>query len=108
MQVIGLAKEYLYSIDIAAELKRIIDFNDEIYGKDRRKWPSEEYGSRRYYNNGGESSRRTERSLGQNGEIQFKIDQMSFFITPHGVVYGFVDKDGDIYINETIVYLGTG
>ncbi len=30
-----------------------------------------------------------------------KIDDIQFFRTPHGEVYGFVDKEGNIYLDET-------
>ena len=26
-----------------------------------------------------------------------------FFVTPHGEIYGFVDKDGNMYLDETII-----
>lgn len=62
----------------------------------------------------------TERSLGQNGAQNFITDRQSLinelrqlkeqaengnqsFTTPQGEVYGFVDKDGNIYLDEEVI-----
>ena len=53
LQAAGIGQANLFSTDIAAELKRIIDSNDAVYGEDRANWPKgRSYG--RYDNNNGE------------------------------------------------------
>lgn len=83
LQTIGLTKEHLDSISLDAELQRIIDSNNEIYGRDRRNWPSGGYGSGRYYNNVRESGNRTEGGLGQE-ELQLSIDSTTIPPLPVG------------------------
>ena len=94
LQTIGLTKEHLSGIDIDAELQRAIDSNAEI---------SRNNGGRRLhrgnlgrqYNQNSENGRKNESYLGEKG--------VEFFTTPQGEVYGFVDKEGNIYLDETVI-----
>ena len=68
LQAAGIGQANLFSTDIAAELQRIIDSNDEVYGEDRANWPKgRSYG--RYDNNNGERGSRTEGSIRQTTEL---------------------------------------
>ena len=80
LQNIGITEEYLHSFDLNAELRRIIDSNDEIYGKQGQGKSAGGYGSGRYNYNVRESGNRTKTGLGEEDEIQFSID--STFIPP--------------------------
>lgn len=120
LQAIGLTKEYLIGISLDDELERIITSYNEAYGKDRTTWPTGGYGSRRYNYNDSKRSRRDEGSLGQeeqqvddvgSGVTNITAQQwdddfqkaLQLFITPQGEIYGFVDKDGNIYLDETVI-----
>ncbi len=90
LQAVGLTGEHLFGTDLDAELKRAADSDDVLYGKDREVRSQRGVG---YYDGSGRESRGTERNLGQEG--------IETFTTPQGEVYGFVDKDGNIYLDET-------
>ena len=80
----------MFGIDIATELKRAADSNDVFHGKNREIWSKRWL---RYDNSGSRQSSGNEGNLGQEG--------IETFTTPQGEVYGFVDKDGNIYLDET-------
>ena len=48
---------------------------------------------------------RTGTTLLDNGEgtIINQVNDLSFFTTPQGEIYGFVTKDGEIYLDETVI-----
>ena len=90
LQTIGLGQKHLSGIDIAAELKRAADSNDVFHGKNRGIWSQRWV---RYDNSSSRESSGNEGDLGKEG--------IETFTTPQGEVYGFVDKDGNIYLDET-------
>lgn len=90
LQTIGLGQKHLSGIDIATELKRAANSNDVFHGKNREVWSQRWI---RYDNGSSRKSSGNERNLGQKG--------IETFTTPQGEVYGFVDKDGNIYLDET-------
>jgi hypothetical protein len=74
LQTLGIEEEHLSGIDLPAELKRIANSNDEIYGKEGQGAHTGGYGSGRYNYNVRQGGNRTKGSLGQNGETQLAID----------------------------------
>ena len=95
LQNLGLTQEYLSVSYVDAQLQALIDSYVKVYGRDRSKWPVQGYGSRRYNNNSSRSGISVKGLLGKEGE--------EFLVTPQGTVYGFVDKEGNIYLDETTI-----
>ena len=90
LQTVGLGQKHLLGINLATELKRAADSNDVFHGKNRGIWNKRWL---RYDNSNSRKSSGNEGNLGQEG--------IETFTTPQGEVYGFVDKDGNIYLDET-------
>ena len=44
-----------------------------------------------------------ERIQQENNQLNIEYDEMPFYLTPEGEVYGFLDKDGNIYLDETVI-----
>ena len=116
LQTAGLTEEHLLGISIDDELKRIIDSNVVLYGKDRRNWPTGGYGSGRYDYNSSKYGRTTEGNLGEEVQqkdnagtgltistIQDWRDALSKFTTPQGEVYAFAAPNGNLYFDETVI-----
>lgn len=98
LQTTGLTKEHLLGIDLNDEFKRAANSTDVLYGKNRGVWSQGGFG---YDNSNSKQGRRIEGNLGQKTSSQVTEDGTEFFLTPQGEVYGFVDKDGNIYLDET-------
>ena len=71
LQTLGLEERHLSEFDLAAELKRVADINDAIYGKKGCRAHTGGYGQGRYYNNVRQGGNRTKGGLGQT---QYSID----------------------------------
>ena len=92
LQTIGIRSENLLGSYINAELKRIINRNNAIYGDDRSKW-IEERNKGGYNNNSSESSSRIEGSSSKNGKSEPEL------LIQNGELYGFT-HNGKIYLSK--------
>lgn len=83
LQKLGISSEHLPGIDIDAAIQGGIRDNVEMVDKT------------------GESVRQT---FKDRGSINSRKNQGVLpFMTPQGEIYGFVDKEGNIYIDETVI-----
>ena len=98
LQNLGIEEGHYSSINIDAELKRIIASNTKLYGRNRKKWPTGGYGHRGQNNNDGKSSFRIKGSLGQETS-----DVTHHFKTSKGEVYGFLDTNNNIGLDFSII-----
>lgn len=98
MQTPGLKAEHLSGIDFNAELKRLATGNDAFHGYKGRGESTGHNGPRGYNYNGSKQGSRDERSLGQDTEEHA-------LVTSKEEVFGFVDKEGNIYLDEINISL---
>ncbi len=93
MSKVGITDRHLRGIDIAAELKMVSTANDSVVlsnGGERSE--TDNYGR-------GVDGRESQEGTRQTSRIG--NDDIETFTTPQGEVYGFVDKEGNIYLDET-------
>jgi hypothetical protein len=95
LQNLGFRQEDLSGIDITTELKMVSSPNDNMVLSRRREWASS--------NNNRSSSNGREGTKGSRLEDRAGKDGIEFFTTPQGEIYGFVTKDGEIYLDETVI-----
>ena len=93
LQNLGLGPKDLSSINIAAELKMVSSSNGDMVLSRREEWTS--------VNNNRRSSNGRESKEGSRLEDRARHDGIDLYMTPQGEVYGFVDKEGNIYLDET-------
>ncbi len=90
---VGITDRHLRGIDIDAELKMVAAADDSVVLPDGGEGGgADNYGR-------GVDGRESQKGTGQTGRIG--NDGIETFTTPQGEVYGFVDKDGNIYLDET-------
>lgn len=66
LQTLGIEERHLSGIDLDSELRAIANSNANFFEKEGRGEDTGSYGPGRYYNNGSEESRGTDRNLGQD------------------------------------------
>lgn len=98
LQTLGIKQGYLSELNIDAELQIAISTDNGLYGKDSGKTSTNTTGNRRN-NNGSAQGTGGEGKIGQSRQI----NDIQTFTTPSGEIYGFVTKDGGIYLDETVI-----
>ena len=93
LQNLGLGPKDLSGINIAAELKMVPSSNGDMVLSRRGEWTS--------VNNNRRSSNGRESKEGSRLEDRARHDGIDLYTTSQGEVYGFVDKEGNIYLDET-------
>ena len=93
LQDLGIRPEHLSGIDIATELKMGTNANDSLVSSRKGKRVSTD--NNRNSINGRESEK------GSRQKNRIGNDGVEYFLTPNGEVYGFVDKNNNIYLDET-------
>ena len=101
LQTIGIKEKHLSKFNLDDEIKRAVSGNNAVHGKTRQGQSAGENGFGGYYDNSGKQGSRDKGDLGQKASSSVAEDGTEFFLTPQGEVYGFVDKDGNIYLDET-------
>ena len=101
LQTVGITEEHLRKFGLDDGLKRLASSDNAFYVKDGQSPSTGENGYRRDYYNSSEQGNRNEGVLGQNPSIYVTEDGTECFLTPNGEVYGFVDKNNNIYLDET-------
>ena len=89
LQKLGIKREYLLSPDVVAVIKAVTTGNGGLDGRRRGAWEET-------------NKRGSNRNSDENKGIR-KENKIRFFITPSGEIYGFVTKDGGIYLDETVI-----
>lgn len=90
---VGITSEHLSGIDIAAELKMVPSSDDSMVLSTRGEGVLADNDRSGVDGRESQGSTRLEDKAGYDG--------IETFTTPQGEVYGFVDKDGNIYLDET-------
>lgn len=87
LQRLGVKREYLYSPDVAAFIKAVTSSNGGLVIRRRGQW--EETNERRNNRNGSKNKGLRNKIKGQ------------FFLASSGEVYGFVNPNGRMFLDET-------
>lgn len=90
---VGITAEHLRGIDITAELKMVSSSDAGMVSTVRRK------GRTPFNNRYSVNGRKGQKDTGL--ERRAWNDGVELYTTPQGEVYGFVDKEGNIYLDET-------
>lgn len=90
---VGITAEHLRGIDITAELKMVSSSDAGMVSTVRRK------GRTPFNNRHSVNGRKGQKDTGL--ERRAWNDGVELYTTPQGEVYGFVDKEGNIYLDET-------
>lgn len=90
---VGITAEHLRGIDITAELKMVSSSDAGMVSTVRGK------GRTPFNNRRSVNGRKGQKDTGL--ERRAWNDGVELYTTPQGEVYGFVDKDGNIYLDET-------
>ena len=112
LQELGITAEQLSGIDITAAIQRGAGNNGQVDAQaggqriqantDRSSTDSGE--NQRVLSESLKSAMRLWESMGFNADEMLSDDvDMPFFTTPEGEVYGFVDKEGNIYLDEEVI-----
>ena len=89
LQRLGVKREYLRSSDVVAFIKAVTSSNGGLVIRRRGQWEETNKG-------------RNNRNGSKNKGLRSKV-KGEFFLTPSGEIYGFVTKDGGIYLDETVI-----
>ena len=92
---VGITAEHLRGIDITAELKMVSSSDADMVSTVRGKGRTSFNNRRSVNGRKGQKDTGLERKAWNEG--------IELYTTPQGEVYGFVDKEGNIYLDETVI-----